>query len=471
MKINNLKKIDNSKMRIIFGLFLFINLSCEREISDAAVLTTFSNNQIIFSDSFSAGLEYYPYADSKFEAFSVDTEVKYAGSASMRFDVPNEGDRGGAYAGAIFRDDNGGRDLSKYDVLTFWAKSSKAATINDIGFGQDFGDNKYQVSKRALRLTTNWVKYIIPIPDASKLKQEKGMFWYAEGPENGDGYSFWIDELKWEKLGTVAQPRPSIQNGQDIEVKTFIGVTLKIADLNQTFNLGTGEDITVATAPDYFQFTSSNPSVASVSNLGVVTIQTAGSAVITASLGGLTAKGSLSINSVGSFVFAPTPTRNSSNVISVFSDHYTNTPVDFFNGYWQPFQTTLSADFSINGDNFLNYTNFNFVGVQFANPTLDLTNLPNLHFNMYIPNAVPANFDFLVTIVDFGPDKVNGGTDDTRRQLFVRRSASIVADRWITIEFSLSTLTPRNNVGLIIFENINFSSLRNFYLDNIYFYR
>jgi len=385
--------------------------------------------------------------------------------------VPNEGDRNGAYAGAIFRDDNGGRDLSKYDALTFWAKASKAATINDIGFGQDFGQNKFQVSKRGLRLTTNWVKYTIPIPDASKLKQEKGMFWYAEGPENGDGYSFWIDELQFEKLGTIAQPRPSILNGDNISVNTFIGVNINVADLNQTFNLGTGEDISISSAPGYFIFSSSNPSVASVSETGVVEVLSAGNSVITATLDGVEAKGSLTINSIGSFVFAPTPVRDSNNVVSIFSDHYPNTPVDFFNGYWQPYQTTQSADFSIQGDNFLNYTNFNFVGIQFANPTLNLTDKSNLHFNMYIPNAVPSNFDFLVTIVDFGPDKVNGGGDDTRQQLFVRKSPSIVADSWITIEFSLNGLTPRNNVGLIIFENINFSSLRNLYLDNIYFYK
>ncbi|PQJ74084.1 Ig-like domain-containing protein [Polaribacter gangjinensis] len=460
-----------SKITKPLALLLLVSLGCERDISDEAVQATFSTNQFVFSDSFSAGLEYYPFADSKFEAFSVDTEVKYQGTASMRFDVPNEGDRNGAYAGAIFRDDNGGRDLSKYDALTFWAKASKAATINDIGFGQDFGQNKFQVSKRALRLTTNWVKYTIPIPDASKLKQEKGMFWYAEGPENGDGYSFWIDELKFEKLGTIAQPRPSILNGDNISVNTFIGVNINIADLNQTFNLGTGEDISISSAPGYFVFTSSNPSVASVSETGVVEVLSSGNTVITATLGGVEAKGSLTINSIGSFVFAPTPTRDPNNVVSIFSDHYTNTPVDFFNGYWQPYQTTQSADFSIQGDNFLNYTNFNFVGIQFANPTLNLTDKPNLHFNMYIPNSVPSNFDFLVTVVDFGPDRVNGGTDDTRQQLFVRKSPSIVSDSWITVEFSLAAMQNKSNVGLIIFENINFSLLRNFYLDNIYFYK
>jgi hypothetical protein len=60
-------------------------------------------------------------------------------------------------------------------------------------------------------------KYIIPIPDASKLRAERGLFWYAEGAENGKGYTFWIDELKFEKLGTIAQPGPSISNGDKVE--------------------------------------------------------------------------------------------------------------------------------------------------------------------------------------------------------------------------------------------------------------
>ena len=89
---------------------------------------------------------------------------------------------------------------------------------------------------------------------------------------------------------------------------------------------------------------------------------------------------------------------------------------------------------------------------------------------MYIPGQVPANFDFLITVVDFGPDQKDGGGDDTREQLFVRKSSKIVANEWITIEFPL-TLANKNNMGQIIYENINFSSLRNVYLDNIYFYK
>jgi hypothetical protein len=144
-------------------------------------------------------------------------------------------------------------------------------------------------------------------------------------------------------------------------------------------------------------------------------------------------------------------------------------PVDFYNGYWQPFQTTLSADFTINGDDILHYYNFNFVGIQFSNPTVDATSKPNLHLNMYIPGEVPSNLDFLITIRDFGPDQQDGGGDDTFQQVFFN-SSHFEANAWSTLEIPL-TVTNRNNLGLIIFENVNASTLESFYLDNIYFYR
>jgi hypothetical protein len=52
------------------------------------------------------------------------------------------------------------------------------------------------------------------------------MFWYAEGPENGNGYTFWIDELKYEKLGTVAQQDQLFFNGVDKQEASFLGSTV-----------------------------------------------------------------------------------------------------------------------------------------------------------------------------------------------------------------------------------------------------
>ena len=460
------------KITLLLGFIVSLAVGCEREVSDEVEFATLPKTGEIFTDA-PIGLGsnfYFPFEGSKATAWTVDENEGYKSNASMRFDVPNADDLDGNFAGAIFRIDGAGRDLTEYDALTFWAKASQGVSIGQMGFGIDFGENKYQVTKSGISLSTNWVKYIIPIPDASKLFDERGMFWYSAGTQNtgGFGYTFWVDELKFEKLGTIAQPRPAIFNGADIVQQTFTGINITIEG-TQTFNLGSGINQTVLAAPSYFTFSSSDVDVARVSEFGVVSVLGAGTAKITAVLDGVKAKGSLTIESSGSFELAPIPTRDPSKVTSIFSDTYTNVPVDFFNGYWQPYQTTQSADFVAEGNHILNYTDFNFVGNQFANPTVDASQKSNIHINMYIPGEVPSNMDFLITIVDFGADKAEGGGDDTRQQVFFNK-AIWTANTWITLEFPI-TMTNKSSIGQIIYENINFSSLRNFYLDNIYFYR
>jgi hypothetical protein len=61
-----------------------------------------------------------------------------------------------------------------------------------------------------------------------------------------------IDELKFEKLGTIAQPRPSISNGQDKVETQFKGNYMANYGLTQTFNLESGLNQTVTPAPAYF---------------------------------------------------------------------------------------------------------------------------------------------------------------------------------------------------------------------------
>jgi len=369
--------------------------------------------------------------------------------------------------------DNGGRDLSDFDALTFWAKSSTAAKINDVGFGQDFGENKYQVSLSNLQLTTNWQQYIIAIPDASKLTQEKGLFWYAEGPENGNGYTFWIDNLEFEKLGTIAQPRPSILEGEDVSVSTFIGVNTPISGLQQTVNLGNGQNQTLNVAAGYFEFTSSNPAVASVNSQGIVTALSTGTAVITGKLNETDASGSLTINVTGSFDAAPTPTQDPTNVISIFSDAYTNQPVDYFNGYWAPFQTTLGQDdININGDNVIAYTELNFVGIQFIvdQPTINVSSMTHFHIDVQAREPIDPGDYLIIRLVDAGPDDEIGTGDDTSAEFTLDDSKLIDGD-WYSadVPFSdLAGLSSRSNLAQIVF--VSDATVSSVFIDNIYFY-
>lgn len=452
----------------IISLFTALTLlfapACERDINDLSP-ATFPTDPNVFIDGFSAGLNYAAFGGSNVTAFDVDNVEKYRGTASMMFAVPDAGEAEGAYAGGTFYTTIG-RDLSSYDALTFYAKATKAATIDLIGFGNDLGQSKYIASLSGVKVNTNWKKYIIPIPNPSKLINERGMFFYSEGPEDGQGYTFWIDEVKFEKLGTLAHPKPSIMNGEDKTVTAFNNTTSLVDGLGYTVNLPNGVDQTVNVAPAYFNFSTSDEAVATVNENGLVSILSEGSATITASFGDdVEADGSLTVQSSGSFDYAPTPTLEADEVISIFSNAYTNVPVDFYNGYWEPWQTTLSADFTINGDDVLNYTNFNFVGIQFASQTINAANMTHLHMDVFIPNAVSPQDALEIEVVDFGAD----GTADDPNNSIKYQVPSLVSQQWISVDIPLSGLATKNHLAQLIFSNLG-TSLSNYYLDNVYLY-
>ncbi len=475
------RKINYLRNSFLLTIVILVNLNCEREISDDARDATYPKTAEIFTDT-PVGMGtnfYFPYgpdADnpvgSKFSAWSVDTDVSYKGNASMRFDVPNATDPQGNYAGGILRVDGAGRNLTDFDALTFWAKASQGVTIGEIGFGEDFYPNKYITTMKNISLGTAWTKYIIPIPNASKLVQEKGMFRYSAGTQgtNGAGYTFWIDELKFEKLGTILPLQASIMNGDNVPRSTFIGVKSNITGVIATFNMPNGINQSVAITPAFLNFTSSNPSVATVNDAGEVTPIAAGTATITATFNGQPATGSLIINCSGSFTHAPRPTLNSANVISIFSDAYTNVPVNYYASNWQPWQTTSYTDylFSVLGDNVLNYRNFNFVGIEFSNPTVNATSMTHLHLDVFIPGAIAPGRQLRVIVVDFGANGVFGG-DDTRHSTTFT-APTLVSQNWVSIEIPFSAmpgLGSRSKLAQIILEGGDNSTI---YVDNIYFH-
>ncbi len=464
------RKFDYLKITLMSMLIFGLNVSCNRNLSEDAQLATYPKTAEVFIDGFSAGLGYGAFGNTLLTGFNVDMDVKYKGTASMRFDVPNVGDPAGAYVGGVFID-AGGRDLTGYDALTFWAKGSQSATINELGLGNDFNQNKYLVSMTNVPLATYWRKYIIPIPDASKLKIEKGMFWYSEGPENGHGYTFWIDELKFEKLGTLAYPTPKIYDGVNKTESSFIGSNSTVTGLTQTFNLANGINQTVNVAPSYFKFKSSNESVATVSELGVISIISSGTAVITAKLADVDAIGSLTINSLGTFTPAPTPTRDPSNVISIFSNAYTNVPVEYYNGYYAPYQTTLGADdIHINGDDIIRYTQLNFVGTQFSQPTVNASQMTYFHVDIQVQEAMTAGDHIKIQLGDFGANAVYGGGDDSNGTINYTNT-SLSSNSWVSFDIPLSSfsgLTSKSHLAQILF--ISDATISNILVDNMYFY-
>ncbi|MEZ4772544.1 MAG: Ig-like domain-containing protein [Bacteroidia bacterium] len=461
-------KTFNNFIGIGIFVFLAFSLGCERKL-DELEPASFPVDGNVFLDGFSAGLEYAAFGGSDVTAFKVVDEGAYEGTSVMRFSVPDFDDPKGAYAGGAFFVP-GGRDLSGFNVLTFWARASQAATIDVLGFGNDLGANRYVTTISNTPVNTNWRKYYIPIPDPSRLKEEGGMFFYSEGPENGSGYTFWIDEVRFEKLGTIAHGEAGIFDGQALNVFAETGAIFTANGFAE-FNLPTGVNQRVEAAPAYFTYTSSNPQVASVSPSGTVTVMDAGEATITAKLGDLDAVGSLKITSTGAAVLpaspAPVPTVPASDVISIYSNAYTNVPIDFLNGYWQ-FSTTQSEEVQVQGDDIVRYSQLNFVGIQFTAPTIDIRDMTHFHLDIWTPDATDPPAAFKVLLVDIGADGDFGGNDNSSHEITIT-SPRLQSQTWVSLDLPLTDfpgLTGRQHLAQIVLSG----DLPNVFVDNIYFY-
>jgi len=459
------RKYSNSIIAFFAAIMLVWPVSCTRDTEDLE-LAKYPSIPEVFIDGFSAGLNYAAFGGSKVTAFDVDNEVRYSGSASMKIEIPDAGDPQGSYAGGVYFTSMA-RDLSAFDAITFWAKASKAATVDLVGFGNDLGESKYLVSLGGMKVNSNWKKYIIPIPDASKLTAEKGMFYYSEGPEDGTGYTLWFDEVKFEKLGTIAHKRPLILDGNEVSESAVNGLSLALSGLSMAFNMPDGIDQVFQVAPAWFSFASSDPAVAEVDSKGTIKVLAAGTTKITATSGGTEATGSMTVTSAGEFIHAPVPSQAAGDVISIFSNAYTNVPVDFYNGYWEPYQTTRSADFKVNNDDVLYYTNFNFVGIQFTTPPVNASEMTRLHMDVWIPNAVAPGDKLSVKLVDMGPDGSLNGTDPS---VSFEIPGPLASKTWISADFSLAGLASRSKLAQIILEKLG-TGPTGFYLDNVYFYK
>lgn len=461
---------EMTKIFIIFGIIIFA-FACERDVEGLSAPEN-SKDPNVFIDGFSSGLNYAAFGGSFPAAFQVDNKETYNNSsASMRIEVPDANDARGAYAGGSFFT-GAGRNLSSYNVLTFWAKATKSATIDIVGFGNDLGANKFTTSISGLKVNTNWKKYYIPIPDPSKLTAEKGMFFYSEGAEEGNGYTFWIDEVKFENLGTVAHPKFAIMDGKNEIKEAEINEVLKVTGLKASANIPTGTDQSVDASVAFFTFTSSDDNIATVNENGEVNVKAEGEATITAKVGNNTATGSLIVKSAGLIpkpaTPAPVPNKPAADVISLYSNAYTNVPVDTWNTRWQ-FSTAEETFIKIQNDDIIRYRNLNFVGIEFTTKPINATNMTHFHIDFWTPDPVTAAKTFKVLLVDFGANNSFGGGDDSSHELSFQ-APLITSGNWVGIDVPLTAftgLTKRGNLAQLVLSG----DFPNVYIDNVYFHK
>jgi hypothetical protein len=219
-----------------------------------------------------------------------------------------------------------------------------------------------------------------------------------------------------------------------------------------------------------FTYTSTNTSVATVSG-NTVTLVGVGYTHIKATQAAAGAYGAGTISTTltvasglaqSPSTAATTPTKSAANVISMFSNAYTNRNPDTWSAGWDQADV---ADTVIQGNDTKKYTNLVFAGIEFTNPAtnmIDATNAQFFHVDIWTPNATV----FKIKLVDFGANGVYGGGDDKEHEY---TCATPALSSWVSYDIALSdfvNLTTRAHLAQLLFV----SSGSTVYVDNVFFW-
>jgi uncharacterized protein YjdB len=433
-------------------------------VTVSAISTT---GGLVFFGDFDPGVSFAPFGGSTNDVArdTVELNPASAGRASLRVVVPNGNYTGGALVASA------PRDLRAFNALTFWAKASTANLLNVAGLGDNAATTPPPFSAEVVNfpLTGTWTKFVVPLPDPSKLVDSNGLFHFAEG---GDNYTIWFSDIQYESLpaSEVGAPTGATLNWPGAQALAT-GSTFQIPYQPNTVSFDT------PALPDggslknvsfgWYTLGNTDPTVASVSPTGLVTGLAAGTTTISATMNGIALPGDVVFTVTAPLAvpttIAPTPTVPAANVISLFSSAYTNQGVDTWQTSWSAGNSVLVDPFTIAGHDVKKYTLSNFVGIEFglADPanTVDATAMTHFHVDVWSPNP-PANLEIQLV------NDPGGAAQHIGRF----QAGAIANGSWVSLEIPLGSftdLTTREALRQLLFVA---SGPTVIYVDNVYFH-
>lgn len=179
-----------------------------------------------------------------------------------------------------------------------------------------------------------------------------------------------------------------------------------------------------------------------------------------------------SVVAAGPTAAAPVPTASAANVVSVFSDSYTNIAVSEWGPDWGPSSARIS-DGVVAGNNFKS-VNLNagqvFAGINFAGAKFNATTYTTFNMNYWIDTPLSAGQVISIKLSN------HDGAGETSAIEFL---PTVVGGSWQTLSIPLNSFTQalaslsRNNIAQLIITGARADNSQpvKIYIDNVYFSR
>lgn len=163
------------------------------------------------------------------------------------------------------------------------------------------------------------------------------------------------------------------------------------------------------------------------------------------------------------------PSAAAADVISLFSDSYTDVTVDTWQTGWSNVGSYEEVD--LGGNTVKKYSDLAFVGIETVSAQVDASGMTHFNLDMWSANAT----EFKIKLVDFGAtggysgDGGDGQGDDVEHEYTVSTPAQ---GEWVTVSLSLADafpgLTTTANIAQLILSAAP-GGEADVFIDNVYF--
>lgn len=308
-----------------------------------------------------------------------------------------------------------------------------------------------------------WISVDIPVAGITGNTSSAIQFKFDGG--NGSTDAIYVDNLYFWKNPTAAGSDATLSDLQ-VDGSTITG--FGPGTTNYTVELAPGTVV----VPQITSATSNDPAATSVNITQASAIPGDATVVVTSQNGMVMETYTVSFVISGPATAAPTPpNRLAADVVSIYSDTYSNIGVSTYDAGWCGAAVTEVA---IGGNNmFKKNTGVPCQGIDFSANRQNLTDFTHLHFDFYTDDVDLVGDVFNVKLVDFA----GGGGEASALEVNINTGTTpaIVAGTWVSVDVDITSLggvvannLTRSDIAQI---GITTANLTNVWYDNIYLHK
>lgn len=287
----------------------------------------------------------------------------------------------------------------------------------------------------------------------------------ANGAGSTVPVDIYLDNIYFWKNPTAAGSDATLSDLQ-IDGSTIDGFSSGVMDYSVGLPPGT------VAVPQITTATPTDPAAMSVNITQAPAIPGDATVVVTSQNGMVMETYTVSFAISGPATGAPTPpNRAAADVVSIYSDAYSDITVGTYDAGWCGAAIT---EVQIGGDNmFKKNTGVPCQGIDFSTNRQNLTDFTHLHFDFYTDDVDLVGDVFNVKLVDFA----GGGGEASALEVNINTGTTpaIVAGTWVSVDVDITSLggvvannLTRSDIAQI---GITTANLTNVWYDNIYLHK